>query len=429
MHRTLPISSIKVRRDDRQRRTLVDIESLAASIARVGLINAIVIDSEGYLIAGERRLEAVRSLGWDSISTQTLDDLDEATAQAIELEENVKRHDLSWKDECLAVYKYHHLRLSQNPEHTLADSAYELSLSASGMGARMAVQEEILAGNELVINADKYSVAKNITVRARERKAAMDQEEITAVIFPDIDIGSDPLTRANEEFTAIAPDKPDVPLLNADFNEWIRSYDGPRYNFLHCDFPYGINADKHHQGAAKYFRGYADSPDVYWTLIAALGDNIDRLVAESCHLVFWFSMDYYTETKLALEQMGWKVNPFPLIWYKSDNTGILPDPNRGPRRIYETALMGSRGDRKIVQPVGNIYPAPVVKDVHMSQKSLPMLQHFFRMFVDESTRMLDPTCGSGMAVKAAQLAGAKHVLGIERDPDFFHNAVEAWNAT
>jgi predicted RNA methylase len=39
------------------------------------------------------------------------------------------------------------------------------------------------------------------------------------------------------------------------------------------------------------------------------------------------------------------------------------------------------------------------------------------MFVDEGTRLLDPTCGSGAALRAAEDLGAQMVLGLERDPE------------
>ena len=68
-------------------------------------------------------------------------------------------------------------------------------------------------------------------------------------------------------------------------------------------------------------------------------------------------------------------------------------------------------------------PCPNTKTVHMSEKPLHMLAHFFRMFVDESTVMLDPTCGSANAVIQAELMGAKTVLGIERDEIFHADAV------
>ena len=103
---------------------------------------------------------------------------------------------------------------------------------------------------------------------------------------------------------------------------------------------------------------------------------------------------------------------------KSDGAGIIPDPQRGPRQVYETCFLGSRGDRKIVRAVANGYSAPTVRDRHMSEKPESVLRHFFSMLVDENTVMLDPTCGSGSALRAAESLGAKYCFGIEINEEF-----------
>jgi DNA modification methylase len=51
-----------------------------------------------------------------------------------------------------------------------------------------------------------------------------------------------------------------------------------------------------------------------------------------------------------------------------------------------------------------------------------MLRHFFSMFVDETTTMLDPTCGSGASLRAAEDLGAKLVVGLELDPNYAKSA-------
>ena len=56
------LSSIEVGR--RHRTELGDIDALAASIARDGLLQPITITPEGTLVCGLRRLEALRRLGW-----------------------------------------------------------------------------------------------------------------------------------------------------------------------------------------------------------------------------------------------------------------------------------------------------------------------------------------------------------------------------
>jgi ParB family chromosome partitioning protein len=62
---TIPISRIKV--GERHRRDLGDIESLAASIADIGLLHPITVDEDGRLLAGARRLAACKQLDWKEI--------------------------------------------------------------------------------------------------------------------------------------------------------------------------------------------------------------------------------------------------------------------------------------------------------------------------------------------------------------------------
>ncbi len=212
-------------------------------------------------------------------------------------------------------------------------------------------------------------------------------------------------------------------ILTASFNEWAPQYHGPKFNLIHCDFPYGIGAGDFDQGSAAAHGGYEDSPDTYWDLCRTLATNLDRLASPSCHLMFWFSMKYYQETlDFFSKNTDFSVDPFPLIWMKSDNVGILPDPSRGPRRIYETAFLARRGDRKVVQAVANAYHGPTVRDRHMSEKPESVLRHFFRMLVDSNTIILDPTCGSGSAIRAAEASGARHVLGVELNPEYAERA-------
>ena len=105
--------------------------------------------------------------------------------------------------------------------------------------------------------------------------------------------------------------------------------------------------------------------------------------------------------------------------------GILADPNRSPRHVYETALVASQEDRLIVRSVSDTYGAPTDKSHHPSTKPEPVLRHFLAMFIDENSRVLDPTCGSGSALRAAESLGAKYVLGVESDPEHYAAAQSA----
>lgn len=419
MFDTVPLDQIIVNRDDRQRKKLENLEELKESLSRIGLINPIVVTRDNVLIAGERRYTSAKELGWDFIHVHYKEDLDQDALDAIELEENLKRDALPWQDACDAVRKLHERKTSADPSWTQEQTAQVLGLKQHTISQYLTVANALAQGIDRVVAAPKFSTALNVAKRVEERKRA----DTTAAIKNIMVAG--PALPDEPKVTTLRA----VPLLNEDFNEWALAYTGRRFNLVHCDFPYGVNADNHAQGAAGEFGGYEDSPDVYWELLDTLAGAMDNVVAESAHLIFWFSMDFYQETLERLEAMGWKVNPFPLIWFKTDNTGILPDPNRGPRRVYETAFFASRGDRKLTAngAVGNVSPfAGRNKEIHMSEKPVPMLKHFLRMVVDEYTIMLDPTAGSANALKAATQLGAPSVLGLEKSEEFFARSTEAY---
>jgi len=51
----------------RYRKDLGNLRTLAESIEEVGLLHPVVVTPEGRLVAGQRRLEACRMLGWTEV--------------------------------------------------------------------------------------------------------------------------------------------------------------------------------------------------------------------------------------------------------------------------------------------------------------------------------------------------------------------------
>jgi len=417
--RTFPISSIVVDRDTRQRKELRGIDELAESIARIGLINPIVITDDGVLVAGERRLTACTSLGWDHISVQLTSDLDDYTLQSIELEENIKRMDLTWQEEVDALARFHELKKANEESWSHQDTADSLGYSQPEVSKKLAVAAQL--SDPVIAKAERFSAAHNIVQRNTERKKSNAVEAFSAntkTMLAEA-TGESPTTEAK------AP-----PLLLTSFHDWRQTYDGPKFNLIHCDFPYGINVADAPRMSSTIKDHYEDSPDIYWALLARLALAMDNVVAESAHLIFWHSMRYHSDTKMELERMGWTVQPFPLIWHKSDNSGIAPDPQRGPRQTYAAAIFAYRGDRKITAAgcVANSFAYPGSRDgaIHVSEKPYAMLRHFLRMVCDEYSFVLDPTCGSANALKVAEDLGAPRVLGLEQMEEFYKIACDNW---
>lgn len=76
----------------RHRKRLGDIEALARSIEEVGLLNPVTITDDGRLVAGHRRLEACKLLGWREVPVQVAASVDSAVSLLIaERDENTCR--------------------------------------------------------------------------------------------------------------------------------------------------------------------------------------------------------------------------------------------------------------------------------------------------------------------------------------------------
>ena len=89
----VPIEEIKVKK--RLRKDMGDIATLAESLKQCGQISPIVITKKNVLVAGGRRLEAARSLGWQTINAVVAEIPDKLTSLEYELEENIQRRDFS----------------------------------------------------------------------------------------------------------------------------------------------------------------------------------------------------------------------------------------------------------------------------------------------------------------------------------------------
>lgn len=80
---------------DRIRRTIGDISQLMESMKLHGQLNPILITPKKVLIAGNRRLEAARRLGWTTIDAKIAEGITELENLEIEMDENVQRRNLT----------------------------------------------------------------------------------------------------------------------------------------------------------------------------------------------------------------------------------------------------------------------------------------------------------------------------------------------
>jgi hypothetical protein len=289
---------------------------------------------------------------------------------------------------------------------------------------------ESIVGDLIVRGAQLFGPSNaTITTTTTETTINTTFTTVSAVSIIDDLVTNSPTSVVNMP-TAVTTLNVPNPVICANFYEWIRDYTGPKFTLIHCDFPYGNYKGNDSQGAMNALDTedfYDNTESVYWNLLAALTENLDKIMSYSAFMVFWFNMNFYTKTVGELRKTGLIVHDHPLIWHKTPGPGglgVAPGTEAThPRRTYDTALMCIRGNRPLVRTMCNSYSAPTVGNkIHPSQKSEPMLRYFLQMFVDETTTVLDPTVGSGASLRACEDLGAKSVLGLEMDPNYASSA-------
>lgn len=443
---------------DRQRQNIGELDEHFIASVKKRLIHPIVLRLENdqpTLVVGGRRLAALKASGLLELEHGKhfvfMNDLDEYRAQIVELEENIKRQDLFWHDHVKAVGRIHDLYMENNITWSKADTAQEINISRRQLDAILFVNKNL--DSKLLENATSIKQAYSILQLAAERKTVAIISEIsesTRNLFLEEPLNGNPKTEtpsslemetsenpssdpnnnshdsskhvslpSSPSTSVVYPaQNPSPCIICANFLEWVKTYEGPKFTVIHCDFPYDIDYSKYAHSVTSSNEDYDFKG--FFELLDTLLLNLDRIASYQSHLMFWFSMKFYQEIKNKLEAGGLSVHEHPLIWFKSDNSGIIPSTDgRFPRRVYETAFLCSRGKRPLIKPLANLYPAPIPsKPLHPSQKSEPMLRHFFSMLIDETTDFLDPTCGSGSGIRVAESLGARSVLGLEIDPNY-----------
>jgi ParB family chromosome partitioning protein len=400
----LPIDAIVINRDERQRKKVDDLNGLQESIRTLGLLNPIIINPDNVLVAGERRYTACKNLGWDSVPVRYTTDLSPIELQIVELEENIKRKDLTWQESAAATNRIHQLRTQLDPSWKQIDTAESLSVVPAVVTNHLKIAEKL--SDSRVAECKTMTEALTMIERTESRKRSHDMS-----VFLRRKPAPEELDTSNA----------DNAILNSSFLDWAPTYDGPRFNFIHCDFPYGIGVADGPVGQGNEHTFYEDSAETATLLLDCFVNNISRLFEMSGHIMFWYSDKNRAEVERYLSRIGGVMwIPHPLIWVHAES-GITPDYRRRPKHVYDTCMLGTR-NRFILKVLSDVFACPVDTQIHPSTKPEAMLKYFMGMLVDGHTTMLDPTCGSGSSLRAAEALGAKTVLGLEINEGYCKSA-------
>ena len=386
---------------------------LVDSIQRLGLLQPIVLRSDGKtLLAGQRRLRAVLILYTAGVAIRhggevvppgtipfvTTDQLDPIQLHRAELEENLCREDLTWQEEAQAVQAIHKMELALDPGHTMRETAsiitkkpaYTISgQPLADVSDALLVTEHL--GDPEVAKAGSLKEAKKIVSRKLEREF---REALAA------QLGQAAFKSAHQ-------------LLRGNCIEVLKTLPAGKFDCVVTDPPYGVDADQFGTQATTGHK-YKDSWERFILTQTALAPELFRVMKEHSHLYMFCDPGAFSSLERIYTLAGFNVWRTPLIWNKFP-AGMLPSPEYGPRRTYETIMYAMKGKKLVTAVYCDIlsYP-PVVDKDHGAQKPIDVYIDLLKRTCIPGDECLDCFCGSGTIFPAASKLNLK-ATGIELD--------------
>ena len=410
MQHFIAIQAIKIS-PTRQRREFkqVELQELVTSIrdSSHGLLHALVLRREGpdfVLVAGERRLRAIQDI-YDLTGTflfngepvppglvpyNDLGELTEIEAWEAELEENIRRVDLTWQEKAQATSALMRLRETQAsaadlPTPSVGQIAREVRPEQTYEAAHDATRKELIVSRYLHDPEVKAAPNVNEAFKILKKKEATKQNTELAA-------------RIGTTFSSAAHT-----LKHANAQEWLAGQQAASFDIILTDPPYGMGADEFSDSgvgtsAAAHF--YPDSPAVWFSIMEWFPAETFRLAKPDAHLYAFCDIDKFAEFRIAMTCAGWKVHRTPLIWSNPDGFRA-PWPKQGPQRKYELVLYAVKGAKEVTSVRGDVLEYR--KDAalgHPAQKPVNLLVDLLKRSAKPDDQVLDPFAGSGATIEA-----------------------------
>lgn len=403
----VPIDSIVV--EDRAREDMGEIHELAYSIKARGLIQPLAvqkIDSGYRLLAGGRRLEAIRRNGDTSVGVRVYEDsLSSLEIKSIELAENFYRKNLTWQEEVKLQREIHEMQqelhgkkqpggrpdvTGESPGWDISDTANLSGFSRQRVGEDLKLAEAIEAFPDLFRDVKQRSDATKILRRVanniKHEELAKQVEEQKLVGWKQQLIDS---------------------YIIKDFFDGVAKVPDKSIDLVEIDPPYSIDL-KQIKKDYCYGPSYNEiCKTAYPTFLYNTFKECYRVMADHSWLICWFGPEpWFNTIHSLLRSVGFKCNRIVGVWTKGHGQANRPDLYLASS--YEMFFYARKGEPRIVkQGRANVFDYPPVaaqKKIHPTERPVAMMKDMLETFAWEKSRVLVPFLGSGNTLLAAHEA-------------------------
>jgi ParB/RepB/Spo0J family partition protein len=401
-----------------------DIMSLAESIKRHGFLHPIVVsetdDGKFELIAGERRYRACIFAGITTIPITLKEDTTDVSRKEMELEENVRRVDLSWIEQVQMLKRLNDLRRQQQgsaKSGTTDESGYSQTKLANDLGRSIgSVNQDLELAEMLTDNPDVKEKVVHLPKTAAFKRAK--------------------LLLKDKQLEKLAEDRQidlSIDFQLGDCLAGVKALDENSVDLLIMDPPYACDnltdaaSGKRHYGDNETHMGQFEQTSI---LLESVFKELRRVLKPGAHMYTFFAMgDWYCNMRNLMLNAGFELDNMPIIWNKGMPTLGMSQYHYMP--CYESVMFSINPPRgrvilKPVMNVVNISPVGKTERVHPFQKPYDLL----RLFINNSSNIgdvvLDCFAGSGSTLDACRRTRRK-AIGFEIDKPTYLRA-EEWLA-
>ena len=408
------IMLIDINEGDRARENYKDMDELVQSIQKHGLIHPIALqltddpelDTSYKLIAGGRRFRAHQMMTRETVPARIYDhDLTELELRSIELEENIRREDLDWKEKVNLQREIHRLQVeiygektSTNPDapgHSMADTAELLGVSKGTVSKDIKLAEAMQ-----MFPAAPWEKCKNQSEASKLQKRLED-----TIIRTDL---AEKATRALGAGDAGKKKLMDAYIIK-DFFEGVKAIDNETIDFVEIDPPYGIDLKtvkaQREGGQAEGLDEYNEVIDTdYPEFLMKTFEESYRVMKPNSWGICWFGPEPWFELIHSLiKNAGFKTHRMCGIWVKPAGQTNAPTVRLG--NAYEMFFYFQKGKANLSKPgSSNVFQyKPVNPDDkrHPTERPIELTRDILSTFVKENSRVLVPFAGSGSTLLAA----------------------------
>lgn len=398
----VPLTLIKVK-EDRYRKDLGDIESLAESINTVGQLVPIIVTSDGTLIAGERRYRACQFLKKPTINA-ILKSPSEIDTKIFEILENLERKEFTWQEQVLAIDDLHNLFKVSNKKWSERKTAQKAGLSSGGVSTDLNLAEAIKIDPEMF----KHCKTKESALKTLQK---FQTDEVLTEIK---------LRKSKTNYGSEAKNY----IFHGDCLKLIDELPSGIINAIISDPVYGIDINavkKHHEGKNDV---YEDEVEEYFKLMRVLISKIPRVLNDNATVLLFCRIENFYWLYKQLSDVGIRCDNIPGIWLRGG--GQTNQPNLYMARSWEPFIYGYKGNATIIKPgLSNVLQysgiAPSNKE-HPVQKPIVLMEELIGRFCLPGHTILDIMAGSFTTGVAAIKRGCKPI-GFELDEKYYTTAV------